>query len=271
MLTGRALGAVLDCLMVVVYLGLMLYYNTKLALVAIAFIPAYAILTLVATPIMKRQYRESFERSAAAESQMVEAVAGIGTVKATAAEQSVRWAWEGLMVKALNVQFRGALINMASFSAGTTLQTLNTTFLLWYGAHLVIAGELSVGQLMAFNALVGNVTRPILGLIGLWDSFQEVSVALERLNDVFDAKPEEDGHSEALMRLPTLRGHLRFGERHLPLPNAPRPQRFAEHQPGGVPGRRWCSSGAAAPASPPSPTCRCACTSRPPAAFTWTA
>jgi ATP-binding cassette subfamily B protein len=196
--------------MIVVYLGLMLYYNAKLALVALAFMPGYAALTLIMTPIMKRQHREAFERSAEAESHMIESVTAVGTVKALASERRVRWQWEGLMVRALNVEFRTALSSVTASSVGNILQTLNTTVLLWYGAHLVIDGELSTGQLMAFSALVGNVTRPILSLIDLWHEFQEVGVALERLNDVFDSKPEEDLTHQALIQLPPLRGHIKF-------------------------------------------------------------
>ncbi|NOT62659.1 MAG: peptidase domain-containing ABC transporter, partial [Acidobacteria bacterium] len=210
MLTGKALGVLLDCLMIVLYLGLMFYYNAKLALVALAFMPGYALLTFIVTPLMQRQYREAFQRSAEAESHMVEAVTAVGTVKATAAERSIRWKWEGLMVKALNVQFRSALTGMAAFSIGGVLQTMSTTLLLWYGAHLVITGELSVGQLMAFNVLVGSVTQPLLNLIDLWNDFQEVNVALERLNDVFDAKPEENPAQQSLIQLPQVRGHLKF-------------------------------------------------------------
>lgn len=209
-LTGRALMVVLDCLMVVVYLALMFYYNVKLTFVALAFMPGYIILTLVMTPALKRQYRETFAKQADADSHMVESITGIGTVKATATERSIRWKLEGLMVKALNVEFRGALTGMAANSISNILHTLNTVFLFWYGAHLVIGGELTVGQLVAFNVLVGSVTRPILSLIDLWRGFQEINIALERLNEVFDAKPEEDATSQSVVNLPAIRGHIKF-------------------------------------------------------------
>jgi ATP-binding cassette subfamily B protein len=209
-LTGRALGVTLDCLMIFVYLALMFYYNVKLTLLALVFIPGYVVLTLVVTPIFKRQYREAFEKSAEADSQMVESVSGVGTVKATAAERSIRWKLEGLIVKSLNVQFRSALTGMATISIGNMLQMINTIFLFWYGAHLVIDGELSVGQLVAFNVLVGNVTRPILSVVDLWREFQEINIAFERLNDVFDAKPEEDPSVQARIKMPRIRGHIKF-------------------------------------------------------------
>ncbi|HEX8073087.1 MAG TPA: peptidase domain-containing ABC transporter [Pyrinomonadaceae bacterium] len=209
-LTGRALSVVLDCLMIVVYLWLMFYYNLKLTLVALLFMPGYAALTFGLTPILKRQYRETFNKAAEADSHMVESVTGVGTVKATATERRVRWKLEGLIVKSLNVEFRAALTGMAANSVSNILQTLNTVILFWYGARLVIQGELSVGQLVAFNLLVGNVTRPVLSLIDLWREFQEVNIALERLNEVFDAKPEEELAKPGLIHAPHLRGHIKF-------------------------------------------------------------
>jgi ATP-binding cassette subfamily B protein len=201
----------LDLLTIVAYLGLMLAYSAELTLVAALFLPLYAALVLVITPVLQRQYREAFQRSAEAESHMVESVTGIGTVKAAAAERPVRWRFEGLMVRALNVQFRGALTSTAGYAAASVLQTLNALLLLWYGAGLVIAGRMSVGQLVAFNVLVLGVNRAILGVLDLWDEVQEVRVSLERLSDVFDAAPEETPDGERVLdRLPPLQGYIRF-------------------------------------------------------------
>jgi ATP-binding cassette subfamily B protein len=131
-------------------------------------------------------------------------------VKATAAERRIRWKLEGLIVKSLNVQFRSALWGMGTILVGNLLQTLSIVLLFWYGAHLVINGELSVGQLVAFNLLGGNVTRPILSVVDLWREFQEINIAFERLSDVFDVKPEEDPQGHALIKMPGIRGHIKF-------------------------------------------------------------
>jgi len=73
----------------------------------------------------------------------------------------------------------------------------------------VMVGELSIGQLVAFNVLVTSVTRPILSVVDLWREFQEVSIGFERLNDVFDAKPE-DVNDQKRMRLPRISGRIKF-------------------------------------------------------------
>jgi len=208
-LTGRVLGLALDCLMIFVYLGLMFYYHVRLTVVAVIFIPGYVALTLIATPIFKKQYRETFARAAEADSQIVEAISGVSAIKATANERSVCWKLQGSLVKCLNVQFRSALSGMATISIGNLLQTLSTIVLFWYGARLVMGGELSIGQLVAFNVLVTSVTRPILNVVDLWREFQEINIGFERLNDVFDAKPENEDEQKR-MRLPRIAGRITF-------------------------------------------------------------
>jgi subfamily B ATP-binding cassette protein HlyB/CyaB len=208
--TGSAPKAFLNLLMVVVYLSLMIYYNAKLTAVAMAFMPLYAGLTLLMTPIMKRQSREAFYRHADSQAYMIESVSGIQVVKTQSAERAVRWKWEGLLARAMNIQFRGATIGIAAGAASRTLQTLNTTVLLYYGATLVMSGELTLGQMMAFYTLLGSVTAPIMEFIGLWQEVQEATVSVERLNDVFNAAPEQGEDPQDLMRLPPVRGHISF-------------------------------------------------------------
>src|SRR5262249_41072431 len=125
-------------------------------------------------------------------------------------ERRVRWKLEGLMVRALNRHFRSALLSLTSSSIGGILQTLGAVVLLWYGARLGISGEPKVGQPVAFNVLAAAVTRPLLNLLDLWNEVQQAGVGLERLNDVFDAKAEEDVAEAARIQLPTARGHIKF-------------------------------------------------------------
>lgn len=210
LLTGRALNVILDVVTIAAYGGLMLFYSAELSLVAAALLPAYALVAYVLTPVLRRQQREMYEKAAEAESQLVESVMGVATVKATAAEQGLRWRWQNLMVKALNLQMGNAQTHLAGLAVVNLLQTLGTLVLVWYGAHLVLDNQLSVGQLVAFNVLAVTATRPVLNLMDAWNQFQEFAVGLERLNDVFDAAPEEDPARSSLRPLPPVQGHIRF-------------------------------------------------------------
>lgn len=199
----------LDLVMGFVYLGLMLYYNFRLTLLVLAMIPPIAILTLVATPLLRKVSREVFNASAEQNSSLVEMMTGVSTVKAAAAERELRWRWEDHLTNSLNARFRGQKLGNGLQVMSGLINTIGSTALLWYGAMLVIQGDLTIGQFVAFNMMIGKVISPFLALVNLWDELQEVWISVERLNDVLSAKPEESPGDRMLV-LPKLRGDLRL-------------------------------------------------------------
>jgi len=207
-LTRKAITAWLDALMAVVYVGLMAYYNWHLTLLVLALIPPIVILTLVASPFLRQVSREIFNETAKQNSSLVEMLTGIATVKAAAAERELRWRWEDHFTSTLNKQFGGQKLGIGLQGISGLINTLGSTALLWYGATLVIQDQLTIGQFVAFNMMIGNVINPVLSLVGLWDEFQEVMVSVERLNDVFSAEPEE--MQKPMLVLPRLQGEVQF-------------------------------------------------------------
>jgi ATP-binding cassette, subfamily B, bacterial HlyB/CyaB len=210
-LTRQAIITWLDALMAFVYLGLMFHYNWKLTLLVVCLIPALAILVFTATPFLRRVSREIFNRETSETSSLVEMLTGIQTVKATASEQALRWRWENQLTETMNAQFRGQRFANRLQTIGGFINTIGSTALLWFGASLVIQGELTVGEFVAFNMLLGNVMGPILALTGFWDEFQQVLISLERLDDVFETQPEEATQLNPLI-LPLLEGEIRFDQ-----------------------------------------------------------
>lgn len=208
-LTRQAIITWLDALMVFVYLGLMFHYNWKLALLVVTIIPVLVFVVLAATPFLRRISREIFYRETQETSSLVELLTGIQTVKATASEQALRWRWEDRLTDTINAQFRGQRFANRLQTTNGLIHTIGSTALLWIGASLVIQDELTVGQFVAFNLLIGNVMSPVLALTGLWDEFQEVLVSIERLNDVFETQPEETPQTAQVV-LPPLQGEICF-------------------------------------------------------------
>ena len=192
-----------------IYLGLMLYYNWQLTILIVGLIPPIVILTLVATPLLRKLSRERFNATADQNSSLVEMMNGISTVKATAAEKEFRWRWEDLLTHQINVQFKGQKLAVNLGLLSGLINTIGGTALLWYGATLVIQGQLTIGQFVAFNMMKGHIISPVISLVGLWDELQEVLISVERLNDVFEAQPEETADS-SLLTLPELRGNIQF-------------------------------------------------------------
>ena len=208
-LLNQVVLAWLDFLMGFVYLGLMLYYNWRLTLLIVILIPPITILTLAATPLLRRVSREVFNRSAEQNSALVEMITGISTVKATATEREVRWRWEDRLTNYLNARFRSQQLGINLQAASGLINSLGNTALLWYGATLVIQNQLTIGQFVAFNMMISKVLTPVLSLSNLWDELQEVLISVERLDDIFSEKPEETP-GEPMLILPPVKGDVKL-------------------------------------------------------------
>ncbi len=209
-LTGEALSIVLDLLTVFIYVGLMFWYSWKLALLVLVVVPPFFLLALIATPFLRRISRKIFKASAAERSYLIQGLTGVRTVKAMAVEPTVRWHWEELLNQEIKETFSGQIIGNILRIFSNTIQGVTTTALLWFGAWLVIQNQLTIGQLVAFNMLMGNVISPFQRLTVLWNDFQEITIAVERLNDVLDCEAEEDLQHQVRQTLPPLRGNIRF-------------------------------------------------------------
>ena len=209
-LTGETLSILLDLLTTFVYAGLMFWYSWKLALLVLAIIPPFVLLALVATPFLRRISQEIFAAYNEQTKYLIQSLTGIRTVKSLAVEQNVRWHWEELFGQSIKKAFSGQIIGNTLSIFSSTIQTVMTTALLWFGAWQVIQDELTIGQLVAFNMLLGNVIGPFQRLIFLWNELQEVIIAVERINDVIEAEPEEDLQHQVRQSLPPLRGYVSF-------------------------------------------------------------
>jgi len=210
-LTESTVTTVLNLLMIFIYLSVMFLYNVKLTLLLIVFVIPIVALTVLVTPKVKAYAREVFGASTDAKSYLMEALGGAETIKGMGIERPVRMKWEKKYAKALEVQYRAQSFNIGVGLASQLLNAATTIAILWVGANLVLARELTIGQLMAFNALMGSVLAPVMGLVGLWSLLNDAAVAMERLGDVLDLEPEQKPEDLATrVALPDLRGHIRF-------------------------------------------------------------
>ncbi len=210
-LTESTISTVLNFLMIFVFFTVMFLYNVTLTALLIVLMIPLALLTLAITPRIKQYARESFEKSTDAESVLMETLSGAETVKAMGNERAMRMRWERRYAAALDVQFRAQRFDIKVGFVSQILSAVVTITILWVGTTMVLADELSIGQLIAFNMLMGSVMTPLMGVISLWDELHETGVAMERLGDVLDVEPEqkpEDAASRIV--LPSVNGDIRF-------------------------------------------------------------
>lgn len=210
-LTGQTVGTVLNVVMVFVYLTVMFMYNVKLTLILLVLVIPIFILTVAVTPRMKDYSRKIFETSTEAEGLLMETVSAAESVKAMGIERQVRMNWERKYAKALNVQYDAEGFQLLVGFVSQLLNIAATVAVLYVGANMVVAQELSVGQLIAFNMLASSVMSPLMQLVGLWDELHAAGIAMERLGDVLDLDPEQKPEEmSSRIVLPELQGDVRF-------------------------------------------------------------
>lgn len=210
-LTESTVTTVLNLLMVFIYFTIMFLYNVKMTLLLIAFVLPIVALTVLVTPKIKNYAREVFTASTDAKAFLMETLGGVETVKGMGIERPVRLKWEKKYAKALEVQYRAQTFSILVGLASQMLNAATSIAILWVGASLVLAHELTIGQLIAFNALMGSVLAPLMGLVGLWSLLNDAGVAMERLGDVLDMEPEQKPEDLASrVVLPDLQGEIRL-------------------------------------------------------------
>jgi subfamily B ATP-binding cassette protein HlyB/CyaB len=204
-ITGTALTLLIDLFFVFVFLAVMWYYSPTLTCIVLATIPAYILLSLFITPILRRRLDEKFKHGAANTSFLTESITGIGTVKSMAVEPQMRKKLEDHLSSYVHASFRSQNLNNIANQVAGLINKLMTLGIIWWGAHLVIDGNLSVGQLVAFNMLAGRVSGPVLKLVQLWQEFQQAGISIARLGDILNT-PREQGFNPNRSRLPSLQG-----------------------------------------------------------------
>lgn len=210
-LTSNSVTVVLDLLFTVVFLAVMWLYSATLTLVVLCSLPLYALLSVVITPIIRARLHEKFNRGAENQSFLVEAISGIQTVKALAVEPPLQRRWDEQLAGYVRASFRATSLITVAGQIASFIQKATTIAILWTGAYLVIGGDLSIGQLIAFNMLSAQVTGPLLRIVNLWQEFQQVGISVQRLGDVLNTKPEPS-YNPNRTTLPHVAGQIIFDQ-----------------------------------------------------------
>lgn len=207
-LTGQGLSSVIDLVFAIIFISVMLLYSKLLTLIVLCSIPCYFIIAILIRPVLRRRINERFDRGAASQQFLVESVVGIQTLKASAVEPMLRNQWEEKLAAYVKTAFDGVMLGTLGINAIQYVSKATTALVLLYGAQAVMDGELTVGGLIAFNMIMGQVTAPILRLSQLWQDFQQVQISVERLGDILNAPTES--RQLAYATLPPARGAIKI-------------------------------------------------------------
>ena len=205
-LTGNALTLVLDVLFSVIFIAVMFSYSATLTLIVLISLPLYLILSLSIVPVLRGRLNEKFARGAENQSLLVETVTGIQTVKASALEPQMARKWDEQLAAYVSASFRTQTLAQYGNEGINLIGKLVNAATLWWGAHLVMQGDLSVGQFIAFNMFAGRVAQPIMRIAQMWTDFQQTGISMARLGDVLNTRTELRSQSAGAM--PRVRGDV---------------------------------------------------------------
>ena len=165
-------------------------------------------MTVGITPITQKLIRQRAEASARTQSLMVELLSGIQTIKLQSSELDSRRKWEDRHLNTINQGFKAVIANTTSSNALQLINKLSNIAIIGIGASLVLENKLTLGQLIAFRIISGYVTQPLLRLASSWQSFQEMSLSLERVGDIVNQPLEIDAQESGNIQLPPIKGAL---------------------------------------------------------------
>jgi ATP-binding cassette, subfamily B, bacterial HlyB/CyaB len=205
-LTGQGLTSAIDLLFTGVFVAVLLIYSKTLTLIVLLSIPFYVAIAILIRPFLREKITERFNTGAASQQFLVESIVGIHTLKAAAVEPNLRNQWEDRLAAYVRTSFQAVRLSSLGQGLIQFVSKATTALVLLFGAQAVIDGDLTVGGLVAFNMIMGQVTAPILRLSQLWQDFQQVQVSVERLGDILNTPPESQRLEQA--NLPPARGAI---------------------------------------------------------------
>ena len=212
-LTGTPLSSMIDLIFIVVYIVVLFCYSKMLTVIVICSIPVYAILSAIVTPLFKKRLDEKFETGANTQSFLVESITGVQTVKSYALEPKFEKKWGDLQAEYVRASYRTSMVSATAGSTGQFIQKVFDLLILFFGAKAVMDGNFTVGQLVAFRMLSGRVSGPVLRLVQLWQEYQQASLSVKRIGDIFNS-PTEPVLNSNLASLPRLEGKIVFDKVH---------------------------------------------------------
>jgi subfamily B ATP-binding cassette protein HlyB/CyaB len=207
-LTGQGLTSLLDLVFVVVFIAVLFIYSPTLTLVVLGSIPVYILIAVAIRPLLKEKIDEKFHRGARSQQFLVESIVGAQTIKAAGVEPMVQAQWEERLAAYVRTSFDATMIGSLGQNLIQFVSKATTALILFIGANLVIAGALTVGELIAFNMIAGQAIQPILRLSQLWQDFQQAQISIDRMGDILNAPAEPTPASQ--LSLPPAKGAIAF-------------------------------------------------------------
>lgn len=190
-ISSATLSIMIDTIMAIVG-GIVLFMQNRLLFgISVVVVALYGVIVFVFNKPVKKVNEQQMEDNAQVTSYLVETLNGIETVKAFHAEEKAQAKTDKLFVKLLKSVFKGGTITNLQQTLTNAISTIGGTVILWVGVVSVLDGDMTIGSLITFNALLAYFLDPVKNLINLQPTMQTAIVAAERLSEILDLELEK--------------------------------------------------------------------------------
>lgn len=219
-LTGGLFQTLLDSSVLLVFLPILLFYSVPLTGVVVGFSALLALLIAGMATIFRRRLHALYEAEADRQALLVETIHGMATIKSLALEPSQRKAWDQRSAGSIERHVEVGKISSVARAASDIISKMMSVTVIWVGAILVFRGQMTVGELVAFNMLCGRVSGPLVAIVGLIQQYQQTALSVRMLGSVMNEPPERN--LGAGLQLP-IKGHVAFDRVTFQYPSASTP------------------------------------------------
>lgn len=211
-ISGVTLSVMIDTFMAIAG-GIILYLKNKTLFgITVIMLILYCILVFAFKKAFKKGNEKQLEGNAKLTSYLVESLNGIQTVKAFNGEETVQNETEFRFIKLMRDTFKlSHLVNIQA-SLKSFVESVGGVAILWVGAYNVIEGNMTIGDLITFNSLLGYFIGPIKNLIDLQSSMQTAIVASDRLGEILDLEIERNYEASHKIHPDNLKGDIVFDD-----------------------------------------------------------
>jgi ATP-binding cassette subfamily B protein len=201
-LTGTALNTLFSMVNLIIFSFVMLTYNTT---VFIVFLAGSFLYLLWIQIFLKYRRQLDYKRFAIASKEnnaTMQLVYGMQEIKLNNAEQTFRWAWEGLQARLFKLSFKSLSLSQYQQIGAFFINQGKNIIITFLVAKLVVEGQLTLGAMLAVQYILGQLNSPVEQLIGFTQQAQDAKISLERLNDIHTLEDEEPPHKQFNHYLP---------------------------------------------------------------------
>ena len=201
-LTSSALFTAFSFVTFVIFSIILAFYNTMI--IVIFFFATALYIGWVLFFLKKRKeldYRR-FDQMADNQSTLIQLINGMQEIKLHNAERQKRWKWERIQAKLFRISISYLRLEQLQSVGANFINELKNIIITFIAARAVIMGDMTLGQMMALQYIIGQLNGPVAEWVDFIKSYQDAGISLERLNEIHGKEIEENIEGKINM-LPT--------------------------------------------------------------------